>query len=648
MRHFRLEAATHRAVALAAACFALAAPAGPASAKERSEIPEAYKWNLDELYPSEAAWEAARVALAGRIPSLAKHKGHLGDSPGALLAALKLKSELELDLTRLYVYAASRSDEDTRATRPRELRQGAQKLAVDLSSATSFIQPELLTFDAAKVERFLKDEPGLAPYRFYLGDVVRARPHTLDAAGEELLAEAGNLTGAGGSVYGILKDADLPWPTVTFSSGEQVRLDPAAYTLHRAGPVRADRELAFEKFFGAFKGYERTFGATYDASLKAYLFTAKARRFPDTLSYALFQANIPTSVYTQLVSDVRRSLPTLHRALKLRAKMLGVEQLRYQDLYTPMVGKVDLTFTPEEARQITLDAFAPLGAGYVAALKQGYESRWTDFLPSTGKRPGAYSTGVYGVHPYQLLNFYGKYDDLSTLAHESGHSMHTWLAFQKQPYPTADYPIFVAEVASTLNENLLLHHMLGKTKKGPEGDSTRLALLGNALDNLRTTLFRQSSFAEFELATHRMVERGEPVTGEALTKLYLKLVRDYYGHDAGVCQVDELMGLEWAYIPHFYGDYYVYQYATSLVASTSIAKAMRDERKAGKASKVRDGYLAMLAAGGSRYPMELLKEAGVDMTSGKPFDAAMAEMNGIMDEMEQILARQEKAAKKAK
>ncbi|MBK9516233.1 MAG: oligoendopeptidase F [Anaeromyxobacter sp.] len=636
--------ATRRALALAAACLALAAP-GAAAAKERSEIADAYKWNLDELYPSEAAWEAARTALGARVPSLAQHQGHLGDSPAALLAALQLKSSLELELTRLWVYATARSDEDTRANRPRELRQGAQKLAVDLSSATSFIQPELLTFDAAKVERYLAEEPRLAPYRVFLSDVVRARPHTLDAAGEQLLAEAGNLTGAGGSVYGILKDADLPWPTVTFSSGEAVRLDPAAYTLHRASPVRADRELAFERFFGAFKGYERTFGATYDASLKAYLFGAKARRFPDTLSYALFQANIPTSVYTQLVSDVRRSLPTLHRALKLRARMLGVEQLRYQDLYTPMVGKVDLTFSPEEARQVTLEAFAPLGQGYVAALKKGYESRWTDFLPSTGKRPGAYSTGVYGVHPYQLLNFYGKYDDLSTLAHESGHSMHTWLAFQKQPYPTADYPIFVAEVASTLNENLLLHHMLGKAKKGPEGDPTRLALLGNALDNLRTTLFRQTSFAEFELETHRKVERGEPVTGEALSKLYLKLVRDYYGHDAGVCQVDELMGLEWAYIPHFYGDYYVYQYATSLVASTSIAKAMRDEAKAGKGAKVRDGYLAMLAAGGSRYPMDLLREAGVDMTSSKPFDAAMAEMNGIMDDMERILARQEKARK---
>jgi oligoendopeptidase F len=491
------------------------------------------------------------------------------------------------------------------------------------------------------VTGFLKEEPRLAPWRFYLEDVARWRPHTRSAGEEEILAEAGNLSGAGAAAYGILKDADLPWPTVKFSTGE-ARLDPASYTFFRASTVRADRELAFKEFFGAFKTYERTFGATLDAHLKAHVFAAKARKFPDTLSAALFDANLPTAVYTQLVSDVRRNLPALHRYLKLRQRMLGVAQLRYQDLYAPTVGSVDLKFEPEEARRVTLEAFAPLGKDYVAALAKGYQSRWTDFLPSTGKRPGAYSTGVYGVHPYQLLNFNGKYDDLSTLAHESGHSMHTYLAFQKQPFQTADYPTFVAEVASTLNENLLLHHMLRQAKD----DDTRLALLGNALDGLRTTLFRQASFAEFELEAHRRVERGEPITGEALTALYLKLVRDYYGHDAGVTQVDDLIGVEWAFIPHFYRQYYVFQYSTSLVASTSIAKALREEAKAGKSTRLRDGYLAMLAAGGSRYPIELLKEAGVDMTTSRPFDAAIAEMNGIMDEMEKILARQEKAKKK--
>jgi oligoendopeptidase F len=319
--------------------------------------------------------------------------------------------------------------------------------------------------------------------------------------------------------------------------------------------------------------------------------------------------------------------------------MMGLDGLRYQDLYAPLVEKVDMKFTPDEAMAITLDAFAPLGKEYGDALRQAYASRWTDFLPSTGKRSGAYShSGAYDVHPYQLLNFNGAYDDLSTLAHESGHSMHGWLANRSQPYATHENPIFTAEVASTLNENLLLHHMLSKAKD----DATRLFLLGNHLETLRTTLFRQTLFAEFELAAHEMAENGETLTGEKLSTLYLKLVREYYGHDQGVCRVDDLVAAEWAYVSHFYYDFYVYQYATSLVASTSIAKGIRDEA-AKKETRRRDGYLRLLRAGGSKYPIELLKEAGVDMTTAAPFQAAMAEMNATMDEMERILRRRKKA-----
>jgi oligoendopeptidase F len=301
------------------------------------------------------------------------------------------------------------------------------------------------------------------------------------------------------------------------------------------------------------------------------------------------------------------------------------------------VESVDLKFAPDEARAITLEAFAPLGKEYVEGLRKGYESRWTDYLPSTGKKSGAYSTGVYGVHPYQLLNFNGNYESLSTLAHESGHSMHTALSHASQPYPTAEYPTFVAEVASTLNEALLFDRMLARAKDDP----TRLALLGNYLDRLRLTVFRQTQFADFELAFHEKAERGEPLTGENLGALYLKLLRDYYGHDKGVVRVDDLMGVEWAFIPHFYYDFYVFQYATSSVASTALAKGIRDEARAGSTAR-RDAYLKMLKAGGSRYPIDLLREAGVDMTTSAPFDAAIAEMNAIMDQMEKILARQGK------
>ncbi|HEY3354570.1 MAG TPA: oligoendopeptidase F [Polyangia bacterium] len=611
--------------------------AGRAGADERAAIPEKYKWNLADLYPSEAAWDAARTGIAARIPRLAAHRGHLGDSAKALASALDAMFGIDRDLERLMVYAASRSDEDVRAAGPREMRQRAQQLIVQFSAATSWIRPELLKLAPAKVRGFIAREPRLKPYRFFLEDVLRWKPHTLTAPEEKIVAEAGDFTGTGSNVYGVLTNADQPWPTVKLSTGKSVRLDPSAYSLHRAARVRADRDLVFNAFFGALKEFRRTTGATLDGQVKGHLFKKKVRGFGSSLETALFDANIPPAVYKQLLVDVRRSLPTFHRYLELRRRMLGMKKLRYQDLYVPMVGSVDLRFGPDEARAITLEALAPLGQDYVATLRQGFESRWTDYLPTPGKRSGAYSTGVYGVHPYQLLNFNGQYDDLSTLAHESGHSMHTALAMKAQPYATYDYPIFVAEVASTLNENLLVHYMLGKAKD----DATRLALLSSHLDSLRGTLFRQTQFADFELAFHELAERGEPLSGENLSALYLKIVREYYGHERGVCQVDDLIATEWSFIPHFYRPFYVYQYATSMVASTALAKAIREEAARGE-TKRRDAYLAMLRAGGSQYPIALLKEAGVDMTTSAPFDAAITEMNGTIDEMERILARMKK------
>ncbi|MEP6652304.1 MAG: oligoendopeptidase F [Myxococcales bacterium] len=611
---------------------------GFAVAAERQAVPEKYKWNLADLYPSEAAWTKAKDELAHRLPELAKYRGHLGKSPRELLAALQTMFDLDRNLSRLSVYASALSDEDVRAARPREMKQGAEELATAFSSACSWVRPEILALDPAKVRKFVTQEPKLANYRVYLEDTLRRKAHTLGAAEERVAAEAGELERAGHEVHGVLSNADLPYPTIKLSTGESTRLDPAAFTLHRQARSRADRDQVFAAFFGALKTYERTMGATLAAGVKAHLFEKRIRHFDSALQAALFEDNIPTTVYTQLLGDVHRSLPTLHRYLGLRKRMLGLDVLRYQDLYVPLVASVDLRFEPEEARAITLEALAPLGKDYTDALRKGFESRWTDFLPSPGKRSGAYSTGVYGVHPYQLLNFNGRYDDLSTLAHESGHSMHTFLSHQAQPYPTADYSIFVAEVASTFNENLLIHYMLGRAKD----DATRLFLLGTLLDGLRTTLFRQTQFAEFELAFHQQAERGEPLTGENLSQLYLKIAREYYGHDKKVCLVDDLLAIEWAYVPHFYYDFYVYQYATSMVASTSLARAVREERE-GK-TVMRDAYLKMLSSGRAKDPIELLKEAGVDMTTSRPFDAAVAEMNSTMDEMERILVRQAKPA----
>jgi oligoendopeptidase F len=613
-------------------------------AAERKDVPDKYKWNLADLYPSEAAWTKAKDALAKRVPEMAKFKGHLGKSPKDLLAGLQTMFDIDLELTRLSVYASGLSDEDVRAARPREMKQSSEELATAFAAASSWVRPEILTIDAAKVRKWIGQEKKLAPYRVFLEETLRRKPHTLGVGEEKVVAEAGDMARAGGEVHGVLSNADLPYPTIKLSTGESVRLDAAAYTLHRQARSRADRDKVFAAFFGALKVYERTMGATLAANVKSHLFEKRVRKFDTALEAALFPDNIPTAVYKQLLADVHRSLPTLHRYLALRKRMLGLDTLRYQDLYVPLVASVDMRFQPDEARQITLDALAPLGKEYTDALRKGFEGRWTDYLPSTGKRSGAYSTGVYGVHPYQLLNFNGRYEDLTTLAHESGHSMHTFLSYAAQPFPTSDYPIFVAEVASTFNENLLIHYMLDRAKD----DATRLFLLGTLLDGLRTTLFRQTQFAEFELAFHEQAERGEPLTGENLSQLYLKIVRDYYGHGKQgqiVCQVDDLLAIEWAYVPHFYYDFYVYQYATSMVASTSLARAVREEaetaKKTGKTPR-RDAYLKMLSSGSSRYAIDLLKDAGVDMTTSAPFDAAIAEMNGTMDEMERILARQGK------
>jgi oligoendopeptidase F len=612
-------------------------------AGERKDVPDKYKWNLADLYPSEAAWTKAKDEITRRLPELSKYRGRLGKSPKEMLAGLQTMFDLDLQLSRLMVYANSLSDEDVRASRPREMKQAAQELATSFSAAVSWVRPEILTLSAANVRKFLTQEPKLAPYRVFLEETLRRKPHTLDAAEEKIVAEAGELEHAGGEVHGVLSNADLPYPTIKLSTGASVRLDASAYNLYRQSRDRADRDKVFASFFGALKTYERTMGATLSANVKAHLFEKRVRHFDSALDAALFADNIPPAVYTRLLDDVHRNLPTLHRYLKLRKKMLGLDVLRYQDLYVPLVASVDMKFDPDEARNITLDALAPLGKEYAEALRKGFDSRWTDYLPSTGKRSGAYSTGVYGVHPYQLLNFNGRYEDLTTLAHEVGHSMHTYLSYAAQPYPTADYPIFVAEVASTFNENLLVHYMLDRAKD----DATRLFLLGTLLDGLRTTLFRQAQFADFELAFHKQAERGEPLTGENLSTLYLEMVRKYYGHDQKVCQVDDLLAIEWAYIPHFYSNFYVYQYATSLVASTSLARAVREEAATGKTAK-RDAYLKMLSSGSSKYAIDLLKTAGVDMTTSAPFDAAMAEMNATMDEMEKILARGEKTKAKPK
>ncbi len=611
---------------------ALLLAAALAHATERSAIPDRYKWDLTALYSSEDAWQAARQSIERRIPELARFRGRLGSSPESLALGLERMMDLDRDIARLSTYASQLNDQDQRIARHLEMRSSAERTAVEFHAASAFVRPEILALGERRVRDFAGREPRLASYRHYLDDLLRHAPHTLGAAEEGIVARAGLLESAPNTIRDVFKNAEMPYPTIRLSNGDSVRLDDAAYTRFRASPVRADRESVFSAFWAAHREFQGTLGATLNALVQAHVFEKEVRHFSSCLEAATFEENIPTRVYTQLIADVHSNLPTLHRYLRLRQRMMGLRRLEYSDLYAPIVKEVDLHYTPEQAISLTLGAVAPLGRAYVDTLSHGLTHGWVDWMPSTGKASGAYSTGAYRVHPYQLQNFTGLYDEVSTLAHESGHSMHTFLADRHQPYVTHDYSTFVAEVASTLNENLLFHYMLDRTKDR----ATRLFLLGSYLDNLRGTLFRQVEFAEFELMMHERGEKGETLTGEKLSALYLDLTRRYYGHAQGVCEVGPEIAYEWAYIPHFYYDFYVYQYATSIVASTAIANGIRDELRAGTTRR-RDAYLAMLASGSSRYPIELLKEAGVDMTTSTPFRSAMREMNSVMDEMERLL-----------
>lgn len=624
---------TQRALILLAAITLVAA--NRASATERSEVPDRYKWDLTSLYPTQEAWAAAKQDITQRITGMARFQGHLGASADSLYMGIKYLMDLNRDLARLYVYASQLSDQDVRVSKNLEMEQSTEQLGVQLNTATSFVTPELIAVGPDRLHKFVASDSRLKEYAQYLDNILRYVPHTLTPAEEKVAAQAGMMANAGTTIHGVFADGELPYPTVTMSNGEKVRIDQAAYTLHRASPNKADRDTVFHAFWGRLQEFKGTLAAALDAHVRSHLFARDVHNYKSCVEEALFENNIPTSVYTQLIADAHQNLPTLHRYLRLRQRMMGLSSLGYEDLYAPIVKEVNLKYTPEQAMALVLEAVAPLGPDYVATLRKGYASRWIDWIPTTGKRSGAYSNGAYGVHPYQLQNFTGLYEEVSTLAHESGHSIHTYLADEHQPFATHDYATFVAEVASTLNEDLLLHSMLGKT----QDKATRLFLLGSHLESLRTTLFRQTMFGEFELKIHEMVENGETLTGDNLSKLYLDLLREYYGHDQGVCRVDSLYAIEWAYIHHFFDfNFYVYQYATSIVASTAIANGILDEAALPKPEHARcDAYLNMLSSGSSKYPIDLLKGAGVDMTTPAPFQAAMREMNSTMDEMEKLL-----------
>ena len=595
----------------------------------RSQVDEKYKWKIEDLYPSRQAWEKDLAQLNKELAAVGKCRGRLGRGVKVLARCLDEGFSLLKRLYRLYAYAMRLHDQDARDTDGQELKSIIQKTSTEVDARMSFVEPEILRIPPARLKKWRRSRL-LADYRHYLDNITRRRRHILPADQEKLLAQAGNLAAVPTNVYQTLNTVNLPYPEVTLSSGEKVKLTAAMYTRYRALDNRADRLTVFRAFWGVYRAFRESYAALLAGQVNRDHYFAEARKYKSDLAAALDVNNVPTSIYLNMIEQIHQARPLLWRYLKVRARLLGIKDLGYHDLYPSIVPRVEMKVPFDQARQVLLEALAPLGRDYTGVLEQAFGQRWADVYPTEGKRSGAYSDGAaYDVHPYVLLNYNDDYESLSTMAHEFGHAMHSYLSNKNQPFAMADYPIFVAEVASTCNENLLRLHLLKK-----ESDrQKRLFLLGQHLENFRTTVFRQALFAEFELKIHQLASQGVPLTADKLDELYLQLLRYYYGEAEGVIKIDPLYAVEWAYIPHFYYNFYMFQYTTSFIAATSIAENIF----AGD-GQARQAYLKMLKAGGSKYAVQLLKMAGVDMTAARPYQVAFESMKRTLDEIEKLTA----------
>ena len=608
------------ALAVQLPVLAQTAPQGPADAPER------YVWDLTPLFSTDAAWDAERLGLLVEIPRLAEVRGTLGNSAATLLAAMERGSAISRRVQRLWVYASTQQSTDNRNARNQERSGLVQALQGRLGSTVAWVDPEIQALGREKVEAYIAAEPGLAKHAVRLRNTLRNASHTLSPETEAALAAMSPVLGAASQTRTLLVNADATWPTVVVD-GKPMKINDTGYEKLREHPDRAVRKQAFDAFFGALGQYENTFGSTLNTRVQAGTLTARLRKFPTAVAASLDGYQVPESVYRMLVAQTNAGLPTLHRYLKLRQRMLKLPDLHYYDVY-PALVELGRSYPGDEAARLTVAGTEPLGPEYRELLNRALSIRSMHLKPADGKSGGAYQTGVYGLTPFVFLNHRDDFSSVSTFAHEWGHGIHTMLAQKNQPFETAGYSLFLAEIASITNEVLLSGHMLKTATTRDE----RLFQLGFALEHLRQTYFRQAMFGEFELMTHDALERGEALNGKRMTAMYCGLLRKYHGEAAGVMKIDPQYCQEWSYIPHFYRPFYVYQYATSMAAASYFGEQIL---KGGVAE--RENYLNVLRAGGSAPPHELLKKAGLDMTSPAPYEAVTRRMNAIIDEMEKLL-----------
>ena len=593
----------------------------------REEADARYKWAIEDLYKDDEDWKRDYELLKSRIPELTKFRGRLGESAEVLLSMQKLSDELNQLLEKVYVYANQRLHENTDNSTYQNLASQAQGLLVELSESLSFVEPELMELPDGIIETFLDENEELLVYRQYFENIIRQKKHVLPTEQEQLLAAMGEVAESPKDIFSMFNNADIRFPEITGEDGHPVQVTHGRYMSLMQSRNRQVRKDAFETMYGVYGDWRNTLAAMYRANVKQEAFLAKAHKYTSDLEAALDGSHIPVKVYEQLIEAVHESMPLMYRYMKLRKKLLGVEELHMYDLYVPVIEQDHSEIPFEQAKKTVLEGLAPMGEEYLHLLREGFDHGWIDVYENQGKRTGAYSWGAYGTHPYVLLNYQGTLHDVFTLAHEMGHALHSWYSDEHQPYIYAGYRIFVAEVASTCNEALLIHYLMEQSKKAGDQKKT-MYLMNYFLEQFRTTLFRQTMFAEFEKITHGLQEQGETLTADRLCEIYYDLNKLYFGEE--IC-VDQEIAMEWARIPHFYTPFYVYQYATGFSAAITLSKQILEQ-----GAPAVEQYKKFLKGGSSMYPLELLKMAGVDMEQKAPVQDALAVFAQYLDEMERL------------